>query len=129
LVELLQQYDITIRYKSDKTNNLADLLSGDIASAQLSVLHLSGDLSDFSNWPLYVPQALEQGLDSVSEDVRHLLEGELMNFRFDEEVGVLYRTSAGTEAAFLPFEVRADWVHRWHAGHSHLGWEEIYRQA
>jgi hypothetical protein len=66
--ELLQQYDITIRYKSGKTNTLADLLSRDIESAQLSVLHMSSDLYEFIYWPLYVPQALEQGLHSVPED-------------------------------------------------------------
>jgi hypothetical protein len=40
-----------------------------------------------------------------------------MNFRFDEVVGVLYRTSEEAEVAFLTFKIRADWVHRWHTGH------------
>ncbi len=65
----------------------------------------------------------------LTKNVRDLLEGELRNFRFDEEVGVLYRTNEEAEVAFLPFEVRADWVHKWHAGHAHLEWEEIYCQA
>ncbi len=48
-------------------------------------------------------------MQSVPEDIRNLLEGELVNFRFDEEAGVLYRTSEEVEVAFLPFEVRADY--------------------
>jgi hypothetical protein len=119
-IERLQEYDLTIGYKSGATNTLADLISRNIAAElNLREVGLSGNDSEFSRWPDFVPDFISLGADSVPPACRNLLEGQAQHFEYDEMVGLLYRVAGDMRSRYIPFESRADYVYRWHTGSSH----------
>jgi hypothetical protein len=133
-IEELQQHDAVIKYKSGKTNVLADLLSRNPACDETNMelkLQVRGPdgMYDFSNYPLYIIDALNGNDDMVPVDWRDLVEKERRNFEWNEETSVLYRLTEEGRRAYLPFEMRADFVHKFHVGRGHMHWTEVVRLA
>jgi hypothetical protein len=120
-IEELQQFELVIKYKSGETNVLADLLS----RMHDNVLAIDMDTWEDSNWPLL----LVPGENNDTPDhLKHLVDKERENFEYDENAEVLYRVEEGKRRAFIPWELRADLVQRFHVGGSHEHWTQVYEK-
>jgi hypothetical protein len=81
---------------------LAGLLSRDLASAQLNILDVDGNvLPKFSRWPDFLPDFISTCPRSVPEALRAFLEGQVPHFYFDEEVRLLYRIQDGQRLRYI----------------------------
>jgi hypothetical protein len=87
------------------------------------------EMHDFSNYPLYIIDALNGNDDMIPVDWRDLVEKERRNFEWNEETSLLYRLTKEGRRAYFPFEMRADFVHKFHVGRGHMHWTEVVRLA